>query len=143
MIFLSFFTVRFAWMAAYINYDYATELLVYAHGAADVKPTMDEIADISQRTVGDKMIEVAYDSDVTWPLEWYMREYPNRKFYGETPTRENLDVPVVLAGDKNDAKVQPFLGDRYYRFQAAAGVVAQPGVHGPDLGADRRHPDIA
>ena len=104
-------------MAAYINYDYATELLVYAHGAADVKPTMDEIADISQRTVGDKMIEVAYDSDVSWPLEWYMREYPNRKFYGETPTREKLDVPVVLAGDKNDAKVQPFLGDRYYRFK--------------------------
>jgi uncharacterized protein (TIGR03663 family) len=115
LVFLSFFTVRFAWMAAYINYDYATELLVYAHGGADVKPTLDEIAEISQRTVGDKMIEVAYDSDVSWPLEWYMREYPNRKFYGETPTREQLDVPVVLAGAKNDAKAQPFLGDRYYR----------------------------
>jgi uncharacterized protein (TIGR03663 family) len=117
LVFLSLFTVRFAWMATYINYDYATELLVYAHGGADVKPTMAEIADISQRTVGDKIIEVAYDSDVSWPLEWYMREYPNRKFYGETPTRENLDVPVVLAGDKIDAKVQPFLGDRYQRFK--------------------------
>jgi uncharacterized protein (TIGR03663 family) len=117
LVFLSFFTVRFAWMAAYINYDYATELLVYAHGGADVKPTMAEIAGISQRTVGDKMIEVAYDSDVSWPLEWYMREYPNRKFYGETPTRDQLDVPVVLAGGKNDAKAQPFLGDRYYRFK--------------------------
>ncbi|MGD8397678.1 MAG: TIGR03663 family protein, partial [Anaerolineae bacterium] len=117
MVVLGFFTVRFAWMAAFINYDYATELLVYAHGAADVKPTMNEIADISARTVGDKMIRVAYDSDVSWPLEWYMREYPNREFYGETPTREKLDVPVVLAGDKNDAKVQPFLGDRYYRFK--------------------------
>jgi len=115
--FLSIFTVRFAWMAAYINYDYATELLVYAHGGADVKPTMNEIAEISQRTVGDKMIEVAYDSDVSWPLEWYMREYPNRKFYSDTPTREQLNVPVVLAGDKIDAKVQPFLGDRYYRFK--------------------------
>jgi uncharacterized protein (TIGR03663 family) len=117
LVFLSFFTVRFAWMAAYINYDYATELLVYAHGAADVKPTMAEIAEISERTVGDKMIQVAYDSDVSWPLEWYMREYPNRQFYGETPTREKLDVPIVLAGDKNDAKAQPFLGDRYYRFK--------------------------
>jgi DNA-binding beta-propeller fold protein YncE len=78
---------------------------------------MDEIAEISQRTVGDKMIQVAYDSDVSWPLEWYMREYPNRQFYGETPTREKLDVPIVLAGDKNDGKAQPFLGDRYYRFK--------------------------
>ena len=117
LVFLSFFTVRFAWMATYIDYDYATELLVYAHGAADVKPTMNEIAEISRRTVGDKMIEVAYDSDVSWPLEWYMREYPNRQFYGETPTREKLDVPIVLAGDKNDSKVQPFLGDRYHRFE--------------------------
>jgi uncharacterized protein (TIGR03663 family) len=117
LIFLSLFTVRFAWMATYINYDYATELLVYAHGGADVKPTMDEIAEISRRTAGDKMIEVAYDSDVSWPLEWYMREYPNRKFYGEQPTRENLDVPIILAGDKIDAKVQPFLGDRYHRFK--------------------------
>ncbi len=115
--FLSFFTVRFAWMAAYINYDYATELLVYAHGGADVKPTMNEIAEISRRTVGDKMIEVAYDSDVSWPLEWYMREYPNRKFYGETPTREALNVPIVLAGDKIIAKVRPFLGDRYHCFK--------------------------
>jgi uncharacterized protein (TIGR03663 family) len=113
LVFLSFFTVRFAWMAAYINYDYATELLVYAHGTPDVTRTMNEIADISRRTVGDKMIEVAYDSDVSWPLEWYMREYPNRKFYSDKPSREALDVPIVLAGDKIDEKVRPFLGDRY------------------------------
>jgi len=117
LVVLSFFTVRFAWMAAYINYDYATELLFYAHGAPDVVPTMNEIAEISERTVGDKMIKVAYDSDVSWPLEWYMREYPNRQFYGETPTREKLDVPIVIAGTKNDDQVQPFLGDRYYRFK--------------------------
>jgi uncharacterized protein (TIGR03663 family) len=117
LVFLSFFTVRFAWMAAYINFDYATELLVYAHGAADVKPTMDEIADISQRTVGDKMIEVAYDNEVTWPLEWYMREYPNRKYYGETPTREAMSLPVILSSERNDAKVRPFIGDRYYQFK--------------------------
>jgi uncharacterized protein (TIGR03663 family) len=114
---LSFFTVRFAWMASYINYDYATELLVYAHGAADVKPTMAEIAEISARTVGDKQIKVAYDNEVSWPLEWYMRQYPNRVYYGDKPTREALDVPVVLVSERNDAKVQPFLGDRYYKFK--------------------------
>jgi uncharacterized protein (TIGR03663 family) len=115
LVVLSFFTVRFSWMAAYINYDYATELLVYAHGGADVMPTMDEIGEISQRTVGDKMIEVAYDQELSWPLEWYMREFPNRKFYGTTPTREGLDVPVVLASSEIDGKVQPYLGERYNR----------------------------
>ncbi len=117
LVFLSFFTVRFAWMASYINYDYATELLVYAHGAPDVKPTMAEVAEISKRTAGDKMIQVAYGNEVSWPLEWYMREYPNRQYFGDTPSREKLDVPLVLVSERNDAKVQPYLGDRYYRFK--------------------------
>jgi uncharacterized protein (TIGR03663 family) len=114
---LCLLTVRFAWMAAYINYDYATELLVYAHGTPDVTLTMEEIAAISQRTVSDKLIEVAYDQEAAWPLEWYLREYPNRKFYGTTPTRELLDAPVVLASAEIDNKVRPFLGERYDRFR--------------------------
>jgi len=114
---LTAFTIRTAWRFAYITYDYATELMVFAHGTPDVTRTMDEIADISRRTVGDKQIKVAYDGDVSWPLEWYMREYPNRVFYGDNPGREQLDVPVVLAGDKNDDKVRPYLEDRYYRFK--------------------------
>jgi len=117
LVVLSFFTVRFAWMATYINYDYATELLFYAHGGPDLVPTMNEIAEISERTVGDKMIQVAYDGDVSWPLEWYMREYPNRVFYGDKPERDKLNVPIVIAGAKIDAQVQPYLGDRYYRFK--------------------------
>ncbi len=114
---LSFFTVRFAWMASFINYDYATEPLVYAHGTPDIKLTMDEIARISERTAGDKTIEVAYDVEASWPIEWYMRQYPNRKYYGDTPTREALNVPLVIASSELDDRVQPFLRDRYQRFR--------------------------
>ncbi|MBN1660244.1 MAG: TIGR03663 family protein [Anaerolineae bacterium] len=115
--FLSFFTARFAWMASFINYDYATEPLVYAHGTPDVKLVMDEIAQISERTVGDKMVEVAYDVEASWPIEWYMREYPNCTYYGDTPTRNVLDVPLIIASSEIDARVQPFLKDRYQRFR--------------------------
>ena len=114
---LGAFTVRTAWMFAYIDYDYSTELMTFAHGTPDVTRTMNEIAEISRRTVGDKQIKVAYDGDVSWPLEWYMREYPNRVFYGENPSREQMDVPIVLAGDKDDAAVQPYLADKYVRFK--------------------------
>ena len=116
-LFLVALTVRTAWTFAYITYDYSTELMTFAHGTPDVTRTMDEIADISRRTAGDKLIKVAYDGDVSWPLEWYMREYPNRVFYGENPSREQMDVPIVLAGDKDDAKVQPYLADKYIRFK--------------------------
>ncbi len=112
-LFLSLLTIRFAWLLNYVNYDYVNEMLVYAHASPDVKTALNQIDAISRRTVGDKMIKVAYDNDSTWPLEWYMREYPNRAYYGENPTREALDAPVVIVGSANEAKVKPFLGDKY------------------------------
>ncbi len=114
---LSLLTIRFAWLLSYVNYDYVNEMLVYAHASPDVKFALNQIDDISRRTVGDKMIKVAYDNDSTWPLEWYMREYPNRAYYGENPTREALDAPVVIVGSANESKVKPFLGDKYTRFR--------------------------
>lgn len=109
-------TIRFSWMFSFINYDYVNEVLVYAHGGPDVKLALGQIDEISRRTVGDKMIKIAYDNDSTWPLEWYLREYPNRAYYGENPNREALDAPVVIVGSANESKVKPFLGDKYTRF---------------------------
>lgn len=113
---LGLWTVRVSYMFNYITYDDATELLVYAHGTPDIKRAMNEIAQISERTAGGKQIKVAYDDDSTWPLEWYLREYPNRTFYGASPNRDALDAPVVLVGDKNEDKVKPYLGSRYVRY---------------------------
>ncbi|WP_343411125.1 flippase activity-associated protein Agl23 [Candidatus Amarolinea dominans] len=113
---LGLWTVRVSYMFNYIHFDDATELLVYAHATPDIKRAMNEIAEISERTVGGKQIKVAYDDDSTWPLEWYLREYPNRSFYGASPNRDALDAPVVLVGDKNEDKVKPYLGSRYVRY---------------------------
>ncbi|MBL7198523.1 MAG: TIGR03663 family protein [Anaerolineae bacterium] len=111
-------TIRFAWMASFINYDTAKEFLVYAHGTPDVKQTVEEIKEISRRLYGDEgSIKFAYSSDATWPFEWYFdTSFPNRVFYGEEPTRENTDVPVLVVGSKEIGKTEPFLGKRYYRF---------------------------
>ena len=109
-------TVRFSWMLSFINYDYVSEYLFYAHAAPDVTLAMQQIEDISRRTVGDKQIKIAYDNDSTWPFEWYFREYPNRAYYADTPNRDQLDAPIVIVGSANESKVVPFLGDRYQRF---------------------------
>jgi len=116
LLLLALLTIRFAWLLSFVNYDYVSEMLVYAHGAPDVKLALNQIDEISRRTVGDKMIRVAYDNDSTWPLEWYMREYPNRVYYGENPTREALDSPIVIVGSANESKAKPYLGDKYTRF---------------------------
>jgi uncharacterized protein (TIGR03663 family) len=70
-------TLRFTYMLNYINYDMATEYLVYAHGSPDIKRALNEIDLLSERTVGDRNIVVAYDDESSWPMSWYMRLYPN------------------------------------------------------------------
>lgn len=109
-------TVRFSWLFNFVNFNYVNEPMVYAHASPDVKLALDQIDDISRRTVGDKMIRVAYDNDSTWPLEWYMREYPNRVYYGENPTRDAMDSPVVIVGSANEEKVKPYVENDYTRF---------------------------
>jgi uncharacterized protein (TIGR03663 family) len=106
-------TVRFAYMLTYVNYDMATEYLVYAHAGPDVKRALAEIELISERTVGDKQIRVAYDDNTAWPMTWYMRFYPNSLFYGANPSAEAMSFPVVLVGSANYAKVDPYLARDY------------------------------
>jgi hypothetical protein len=108
-------------MASFINYDYVNEFLAYAHGAPDVKQVLAQVEDLSQHTVGDKQIKVAYGG-IAWPLAWYMREYPNEVYFGDQPTQERLDAPVVIFAPNSNLSevtvedIEPFLGDRYERF---------------------------
>jgi predicted membrane-bound mannosyltransferase/DNA-binding beta-propeller fold protein YncE len=113
---LTIFTLASGYRFAFIDYDYATEPMVYAHATPDIKLAMAQIEEISRKTTGDNSIKVAYDDDSTWPLEWYFRDYPKKAYFGASPSREAVDAPVVVVGDKNLGKVRPYLGDRYYEF---------------------------
>lgn len=108
-------TIRFSYMLNYVNYDLATEYLVYAHGAPDIKRALNEIDLISQRTVGERNIVVAYDDDTSWPFSWYMRLYPNSRFYGANPNADVMSSPVVIVGPKNYEKVRPYMARDYVK----------------------------
>ena len=112
---LALLTVRFSFMLNYVNYDMATEYLVYAHGSPDIKRALSEIDLISERTVGDRNIVVAYDDESSWPLSWYMRLYPNSRFYGSNPTSDVMTAPVVLVGPKNFESVRPYVARDYVK----------------------------
>ncbi|MDX1413534.1 MAG: TIGR03663 family protein [Candidatus Promineifilaceae bacterium] len=113
-ILLSLLTIRFAYMASFTNADYTTEFMVYAHGAPATKEVvLDQVEELSMRLNGDKSIKVAFDSDVSWPLTWYLREYPNRVFFGENPTQDLNQSPVIIVGARNWDKVEPYLGNNY------------------------------
>jgi len=114
---LGIFTARTAWRFAFIDYDYATEFGVYAHGAPAMRTAMNRIEELSRATTDGLNIKVAYDDDVSWPGSWYFRIYPNARFLGDTSGATDLDqMAAVMISYKHRANVEPQLGDRFYKF---------------------------
>lgn len=114
---LAFLTVRTAFAASYINYDRATEFLVYAHSGPGDKIALEQIEQLSRRLTGGLDLAVAYDSETSYPFWWYLRNFTNLHFYGKAPTRDLRDVPVILVGDVNYGKLEPIVGQAYYQFE--------------------------
>ena len=110
-------TARTAWRAAFIDYDNARELLVYAHSTEDMKNTVEQIETISKRLYGDKSIKIAYDNDVRYPYWWYMRDYPNKNDFGAEVTRSLQDYPIIVVGTANFARIEPVVREDYYQYE--------------------------
>ncbi len=113
---LSIITIRTAFRANYILYDTAQEFLVYAHAARDPKDVLEQVEEISHRLTGGKDIIVAYDNDLLYPYWWYFRDYPNKRWYAASPTRDLRDAPIILVGSANYGKIEPVVADDYIRF---------------------------
>jgi len=115
---LAVLTARAAWRAAYINYDYPTEFLVYAHSAPSNKWVMDYLDEISRRTTDGMNIKVAYDNLVSWPGSWYFRNYPGARYIGEANGVTGLEEYTALVlGDANARKIESQLGDKFFKYE--------------------------
>ncbi|HVN54732.1 MAG TPA: NHL repeat-containing protein, partial [Anaerolineaceae bacterium] len=110
-------TARTAVRVNFINYDKATEFLVYAHAARGPKDILAQVEEISKRTTGGLDIAVAYDSDSQYPYWWYFRRYPKKIFFAGNPTRELRNDPIVIAGEANFEKVDNILKDAFYKYE--------------------------
>lgn len=112
---LSLLTMRFTYLANWPNADYVTEFMVYAHAGPAVKDVvMKQVETLSQRMHGDKSILVAWGDDGTWPMQWYLRDYPNRLYAGQSPSANITDYPIVIAGHRDLSAFENFLSDRDY-----------------------------
>lgn len=109
-------TARTAYRAAFINYNYPTEFLVYAHAAPDPKQVMAEMEDVSQRITGGKGLKICYDNDGLYPYWWYLRDYPNKVFFADTPTSSLKDCAYIISGEGTFGKMEPVVKDDFVRF---------------------------
>ncbi|HLG51459.1 MAG TPA: flippase activity-associated protein Agl23 [Chloroflexota bacterium] len=108
------FSLRTAWQVTYYHGDIPVEMLVYTQTAPDVGRVMRQINEIAYRTgEGVDKLKVAYDAEVSWPFEWYLRDYTARVYFGEG--NPPPDAPVILVGYDNGRadQVRQLLGNRY------------------------------
>jgi predicted membrane-bound mannosyltransferase/DNA-binding beta-propeller fold protein YncE len=117
---LAVLTLRVAFMASFINYDYATEFLVYAHSGPAVKTVLHEVNRIAEITNEGTSMRIVFDDESSWPFTWYFRDYQNYGYLaGEAGSVDpsSLDgARVVVVGNKKAGDVRRILGDRYYEF---------------------------
>ena len=110
-------TGRDAFRAAYINYDNATEYLVYAQDSALSKELFSQIEELSIRTTGSATdMVVAYDNKVRYPYWWYMRRFTNKIDFDVNPTVDARRALVIAVGDENLAKITPVVRQDYFEF---------------------------
>ncbi len=108
------FSLRTAWQVSYYHGDIPVEMLVYTQTAPDVGLVMKQINDIAYRSgEGVDKLQVAYDSEVSWPFEWYLRDYTSRVYIADGNPPPN--APVVLVGYDNGRadQVKQLLGSKY------------------------------
>jgi predicted membrane-bound mannosyltransferase/DNA-binding beta-propeller fold protein YncE len=114
---LGILTMRSAFISSYIHYDNATEYLVYAHSGPGNKTALQQVEELSRRTTDGLALQIAYDDATTYPFWWYFRDFTNLRFFGDSPTRDLRDAPVILVGDRNYHKIDPIVGQAYYSFE--------------------------
>jgi uncharacterized protein (TIGR03663 family) len=114
---LSVLTARAAFFSSFVNYNDATEFLVYAHAARGPKDILSQVEEISKRTTQGLGIKVAYDNNSRYPFWWYFRHFPNRFDYSENPTKNLEEYPIIIAGQTNYSKLDSIVRNNYYTFE--------------------------
>jgi uncharacterized protein (TIGR03663 family) len=100
LLLLTGLTIRTGWIWNFVNYDSALEYGVYAHGGPGLKIAMQQIEELSQRSSGGKTIRIGFDAESSWPFYWYLRDYPNKFQYSNSPSRSDLDAAIIIASDQ-------------------------------------------
>jgi hypothetical protein len=84
----------------YFDGDVPVDMLIYVQTSPDVTRVVEEIGLLSREQTGGLDIPIAYDSGTSWPFQWYLRDYTQRRFYGTT-LNEPPDEPIVLISNEH------------------------------------------
>lgn len=95
---LSLLQVHAGWRLSMHDADVPRDMLIYTQTSPDVTRVMNEIEALSYELTGGENLEVWYDSGVSWPFQWYLRNYENARFIGPSLSQDPGNAPILLLG---------------------------------------------
>lgn len=95
---LSLLQFHAGWRMSMHEADVPKDMLIYTQTSPDVTRVMNEIDALSAELTGGQHLEVWYDSEVSWPFQWYLRNYDNARFIGASLAQDPGNAPILLLG---------------------------------------------
>ncbi len=103
---LTLLQVHAGWRMSMYEADVPKDMLIYTQTSPDVTRVMSEITALSDELTGGQHLEVWYDSDVSWPFQWYLRDFDRARFIGASLSQDPGTASVLLLGGNADMNGQ-------------------------------------
>jgi predicted membrane-bound mannosyltransferase len=89
-----------AYRMAYQEGDVPKDMLIYVQSSPDVARVVEELGILSRELTGGLDMPIYYDAGTSWPFQWYLRDYTQRRYFGTT-LNEPPDTPIVLISNEH------------------------------------------
>ena len=109
---LALLQVHAGWRMVYQEGDVPRDMMIYTQTAPDVSRMVRELTALSNAVTGGQDLAIWYDdnSGTSWPLQWYLRDFPNRRMFGNRLSASPAgEAPVVIVGSGNNSQVAPYM----------------------------------
>ncbi|MCX7623159.1 MAG: TIGR03663 family protein [Thermomicrobium sp.] len=90
------FQIHAGWRLTYREGDVPRDMLIYVQTSPHVVQLTRDLERLSLELTGGMDLEIWYDSGTQWPMNWYLREFPNRRYFGTTLSTLPEQLPPVI-----------------------------------------------
>ena len=109
--------VHVGYRMTFVEGDVPRDMLIYVQSSPDVTQAVEDIGKLSRELTGGLDMPIWYDSGTSWPMQWYLRDYSSRRFFGTELTTAPQAPVVLIAGEnlttENRAMLSGYTGEEY------------------------------
>jgi predicted membrane-bound mannosyltransferase len=92
----SLFQAHQGFRLAFLEGDTARDTLIYNTTSPDITQLTSDLMEMSEIAYGDESMQVMFDGCSQWPLNWYLRDLPNRQMISTVPNNPSGQPPVIV-----------------------------------------------